>query len=281
MSSARSFSVAHHSSRGKSKKLVMQRKGWTLVDECASSIDANRLARQLPAEGTTARRSDGAFSTSAYLRGLEGRRTIMRTSLLVVLAVLAGCSSKEDSESAEAPQELQATTGGERETSAQDAMAANCPMRVDGTTVQAEQVEGGAALVFMTTGDVDALRERVRNMAAARESLSLEAQSQELGMSETMREGAGHGDATAGAKMGEAEEGISGDMPGMTEAMPVEADTRVEDIAGGARLVLIATNAADVDALRTQTEQQADIMVTGECPMTPHAVQSSGSAIVQ
>jgi hypothetical protein len=118
-------------------------------------------------------------------------------------------------------------------------------------------------------------------MAAARESRAMEAESQEMGMSETMRPGSA-GDANSAAKMGDADEGMSaGGTPqaGMAGSS-VEVDTRVEDIDGGARLVLIATNAADVDALRTQTEQQADIMITGECPMTPHSMQS-GSAILE
>jgi hypothetical protein len=208
----------------------------------------------------------------------------MRISLLVVMAMLAGCSSQGESESAEALHEQRATTGGESEMPMppQDAMAANCPMRVEGTSVQAEHVEGGAALVFVTTGDVDALRERVRNMAAARESRAMESGSQELGMSETMRPGS-PGDASAAAKMGGADEGMStGGMPqaGMPDSTELDVDTRVEDIDRGARLVLIATSAADVDALRTQTEQQADIMITGECPMTPHSMPS-GSAIME
>jgi hypothetical protein len=37
----------------------------------------------------------------------------------------------------------------------------SCPMKVEGTTVRAQDVEGGASLVFTTTGDVAELRERV------------------------------------------------------------------------------------------------------------------------
>lgn len=41
-----------------------------------------------------------------------------------------------------------------------------CPMKVPGTTVRAEEVEGGSAMVFSTTGDVAELRRRVAAMAA-------------------------------------------------------------------------------------------------------------------
>jgi hypothetical protein len=42
----------------------------------------------------------------------------------------------------------------------------DCPMQVPGTTVRAEEVEGGSAIVFSTTGDVAELRRRVAAMAA-------------------------------------------------------------------------------------------------------------------
>src|SRR5206468_9019668 len=44
-------------------------------------------------------------------------------------------------------------------------MADSCPMAVAGTSVRAEEVEGGTAMVFTTTGDVAELRRRVTAMA--------------------------------------------------------------------------------------------------------------------
>jgi hypothetical protein len=280
---ARSFSVAHRSVRGKSKKFAMRTmeagSAMNAAHERAQSLHIGEPDNHVggaPAHARQWRDADQRLPTRTRSTH-EGDR-IMRISLLVVMAVLASCSSKGESESARVPHEHQATTGGESDMPPQDAMAANCPMRVQGTTVQAEHVEGGAALVFVTTGDIDALRERVRNMAAARESQSMQAEPPQMGM----RPG-DPGDASAAAKLGDADEGTgAGGMPqaGVAGGSAVDVDTRVEDIDGGARLVLIATNATDVDALRTQTEQQADIMVTGECPMTPHSMQS-GSAIVE
>jgi len=42
---------------------------------------------------------------------------------------------------------------------------AECPMHLEGVTVKADDVEGGAALVFSTSGDVEELRRRVKRMA--------------------------------------------------------------------------------------------------------------------
>src|SRR5688572_10718253 len=184
----------------------------------------------------------------------------MRTPILTVLAALAfaGCSSTESepTETAESASEQRATTGAEVE-APQTAMTDDCPMHVQGTSVQAENIEGGAALVFTTTGDAGELRDRVRNMAATQESPSMRAESQEMGMSEAVRPGVPE-DPSASAKSGDL--GASGMAP---PAEALEVDTRVEDIAGGVRMVLIATEAADVDALRAQTEQQAQQLSAG------------------
>jgi hypothetical protein len=44
-------------------------------------------------------------------------------------------------------------------------MEENCPMKLPGVVVRAQDVAGGASLTFTTSGDVAALRERVRKMA--------------------------------------------------------------------------------------------------------------------
>lgn len=44
-------------------------------------------------------------------------------------------------------------------------MGKSCPMMVPGTTARSEEVEGGAAIVLTTTGDVAELRRRVAAMA--------------------------------------------------------------------------------------------------------------------
>jgi hypothetical protein len=177
---------------------------------------------------------------------------------LIGSLALAGCSKSEsEPETAQGAGEERATTGGESQT----AMSENCPMDVPGTTVQAEDVEGGAALVFMTTGDVDMLRERVRNMAEAEESHAMGAA--RMG-GQTMP--GGTSDTTAGAKSGE--EMDSAEARGTGTAPMLDVDTRVEDVEDGARLIIIATNPADLDAVRDDAEQRAQQLTSGECPMS-------------
>jgi hypothetical protein len=214
-------------------------------------------------------------------RGLDGTNEgewIMRISLLGIMAILGvacGSDQGEPAQTAETSGEQRATTGGESEMASQHAMSADCPMHVQGTSVQAEDVEGGVALVFVTTGDVGALRERVRNMAATHEAHGMHSESR-ADTQETMRPESTDA-ATAGAKIGDADDGVSaGGMPQDSTARPatamMEVDTRVEDVADGARLVLIATNPTDVEALRIETGQHAQRMSAGDCAMTPHAM---------
>ncbi len=51
-------------------------------------------------------------------------------------------------------------------------MQRDCPMKLEGVTVKMNEVEGGAALVFSTTGDVAELRRRVAHMAEMHEKSS-------------------------------------------------------------------------------------------------------------
>lgn len=111
-------------------------------------------------------------------------------------------------------------------------MAAMCPMEVSGTVVAATDVEGGIGLSFKTTaGDVAELRRRVRRMAEMHD---------QPGGSNIL--GAG------GMKM-------------------TPATASVEDIDGGARLVLQPKDAAQLGALREHVRMKAQRMAGGECPM--------------
>ncbi len=195
----------------------------------------------------------------------------MRT-LMVVIAALAfvGCGGSEqpEAETGQSASDQQATMGGESE-GQQTATSDDCPMHVQGTTVTAEDVAGGAALVFITTGDTDTLRERVRNMAAAQESTAMAPESQRMGMSETMRPGSAD-DTTAGAKQSDDAATATGPMDPLTSP---DVDTRVEDVEGGARLIISATNPADAETVRADARRHAQQLSAGECPMTSHSMQ--------
>ena len=125
-------------------------------------------------------------------------------------------------------------------------MSASCPIALEGTTARAEDVDGGAAMAFTTTGDVAELRRRVAKMAEMHDEH--------------------HGDGHA-SKQGMHGGGMHGG--GMHEGMRMPPSTgRSEDIEGGARLVFTPRDPADLARLREHTRQHADKMASGHgCPM--------------
>lgn len=114
-------------------------------------------------------------------------------------------------------------------------MADMCPMAVQGTTVRAEDVEGGAAIVF--TGNASELRQRVARMAEMH----------------NRHHGEGHGRGT----------GMAGGGMMMPPSM-----ARSEDVEGGARLVFTPRDPAELAKLREHVRHHAERMISsGQCPM--------------
>ncbi len=109
--------------------------------------------------------------------------------------------------------------------------AGMCPLQVEGTAARAEDVEGGAAIVFTTTGDVAELRRRVAAMAEHH---------------------AAHAEGACACPMA---------------ASTPAHEARAEDVDGGARLVLTTSDPEDVEALRSNVREHADRMSSGACPM--------------
>jgi hypothetical protein len=148
--------------------------------------------------------------------------------------------------------------------SAEGWMATLCPMQVAGATASAKDTDGGAALVFMTkTGDVAELRKRVGQMAEWHNQHHPRAMMMGAGQdggSEMM----GHGRGMRGrAMMGRGGHGGHG------MAM-VPATASVEDVEGGARLVFIPKDPAQLATLRAHVQERATRMAQGDCPMAPH-----------
>ena len=77
---------------------------------------------------------------------------MMRLSCLIAVIALAACPGSKSSP---------ATTETKPVAAADD----RCPMTLDGTSVAVEDTATGGALVFVTTGDLDALRLRLRGWA--------------------------------------------------------------------------------------------------------------------
>jgi hypothetical protein len=110
-----------------------------------------------------------------------------------------------------------------------------------GTQVVTSDTSDGVAVAFTTTGDVAALQAHVRHMADMHDRMS------------AMHQGSGmHGG------MGSA---------GMMSMQMIPSRASVEDIPGGARLVLVPDDPAQLSALRTLVREHAAMMAAGQCPM--------------
>ena len=81
-------------------------------------------------------------------------------------------------------------------------------------------------------------------------------------------------DTTAGAKQSDDAASATGPIDPLTSP---DVDTRVEDVEGGARLIMTATNPADVETVRADAQRHAQQLSAGECPMTSHSMQPTGS----
>lgn len=112
------------------------------------------------------------------------------------------------------------------------AMKDKCPMEVPGTTAQAEDVDGGAALTFKTAQDAAELRKRVAQMAEKHNKM-------------------------AGG-------GMHGGM------MLPPSDARSEDVEGGARLVFTPQKPETLGELRDKVKKHAADMASHKCPMMQH-----------
>ena len=120
-------------------------------------------------------------------------------------------------------------------------MSVVCPMPVAGTSVAAADIEGGSALTFTTTDDVNELRLRVRRMA-------------EL-----------HNEPPSKHRTGDMGTNPGGEPAGQHEPMPASTAS-VEDIDSGARVTLMPKDPADLEKLRVHAREHADKISRGDCP---------------
>lgn len=161
-----------------------------------------------------------------------------------LLAIAAGCGSTQSNPrtAAGGPPAPRGPAGGEM-----------CPMMMEAQIV-ASDTNDGAAIAFTTTGDVAGLRMRVRRMADMRNRMA-------GGMMGTGEGDGMRGGGDAGMRGGGTQRGGMG----MMQMVPARAS--VEEIPGGARLVLTPADPARLATLREQTRAQVAMMQRGECPM--------------
>lgn len=139
-----------------------------------------------------------------------------------------------------------------------------CPMAMNmaNTQITTADATDGIAIVFTTTGDVADLRARVRKISDMHNRMAGEM-------------GSMHGeDAQGGAMQGGGMQGggmhcdREGRMHGMgMGAKMIPSRASVEDVPGGARLVLVPADASQLGALRQQARMWAEMMQKGQCPM--------------
>ncbi|MDX2089683.1 MAG: hypothetical protein SFX73_17640 [Kofleriaceae bacterium] len=157
----------------------------------------------------------------------------------------------------------------------------SCPVAVPGTSVTVEDASSGAALVFVTTGDVGAVRQRANAMASMHNDHHSSMGSLPDGKvgGHDMSGHAGHDmSGHAGHDMsGHAGHDMSGhaghDMKGGEHAghaggmIGVHSKAEVSDIDGGAKISFIA-NGADVAKLQSELRMHARHLSAGTCGMS-------------
>jgi len=189
--------------------------------------------------------------TSDALRLSQG--TPMKTiGTLLISLFLAACGGSSQSAAPAAP--APATSA-----PAPASDDPSCPVAVPGTSVSVEDTDSGAALVFVTTGDVTELRRRVAEMTRMHND-----QHASMGALPTGDEGdaqAGHGEHAGHDMPGGGEH--AGHAGGM---ISVHSSAAAEDIEGGARMVITA-GAGDVARLQGELRTHAQHLASGTCEM--------------
>jgi hypothetical protein len=125
-----------------------------------------------------------------------------------------------------------------------------CPMAVPGTTARAVDVVGGVALELTTDGteaDIAELRRRIATMAKRRS----------MGRMAGPAGGRGRGGAIH------------------TAPPAPESEVRLEEIARGERVILLARDPVRIDELRARARSHAASMSGGNCPQ--HGGRSASS----
>jgi hypothetical protein len=156
-------------------------------------------------------------------------RSLAATVLVIVVAGGA-CGGPSTTPAAATP------TTASTKTKSKAADDPSCPVLVPGTSASAEDTPDGGALVFVTTGDVAAVRARAHALT-------------------TMHNGRQNPDAHPGA---------SDQMGAMIEIPSIATAT---DIPGGARIVWVTLDTGDVAKLQAALHVHAKQLASGDCRM--------------
>lgn len=177
---------------------------------------------------------------------MRGALTMLTTAFAVAATGCMAGHAAQTPPPPTAPQAAEAAPGGMGGMAMQ-----NCPMAVPGTQVSTADTQDGESITFTTSPEHAAeLRARVHAMADMHNR-----HHQGEGMQGT------HGDMGHGDMMG------SGGSEHMA-MMPPPSRAAVEDLDGGARIVVTPTAPADLDRLRSSVRAHAGHMQeSGTCDM--------------
>lgn len=160
-----------------------------------------------------------------------------------------------------------------------DAADPSCPVVVAGTSVTVEDASNGAALVFVTTGDVAEVRRRAGELArmhnehhAAMGPLPDGTEAGDGHAGHAGHGGGGDGDAHAGhgghaGHHGGAHAGHGGAHAGhMGGMIGVHSKATASDVEGGAKVLFVA-GGGDVGKLQGELRMHAQHLAAGTCAM--------------
>lgn len=189
----------------------------------------------------------------------------MKTPLAAVAALSLTAAACATAHHPASPQEARAAPAPEPSATAGGRMQ-GCPMAVPGTQVAASDVPSGEAITFTTSPDhVQDLRARVHAMADMHDRRHAGTGAADLpGATPHGGAGGGTGGGASGGMMG----GTGGGPGGMRVAMPPPSSATVDDVDGGARIVVTPNDPADLDRLRAAVRMHAlHMQETGACGM--------------
>lgn len=184
---------------------------------------------------------------------------LVKLSALLCSLVLAACGGSSSSTSS--------PTTPATKTTATDP---SCPVAVAGTSVTVEDAPSGAALVFVTTGDVADVRRRAAELAKMHNdhhgSMGPLPDGSDAGGGQGGHAGhdmSGHAGHDMKGHAGPDMKGHEGHAGGM---IGVHSKATSSEIEGGARVVFIA-GGADVAKLQSELRTHAQHLASGTCGM--------------
>jgi hypothetical protein len=191
---------------------------------------------------------------------------------VVVVAVGSACMGARGSRAAAPPQQAQRQTQDQTHAPGHGTgmMAAMCPMTVPGTQVAASDTPDGEAITFTTASpeQVTELRRRVHAMADMHDRHEEHAGMHAMpGDASRMHDDAGPSGMGGMSGMGSAGSAERGAPP---MEMPPASRAIVEDVDGGARVLVTPEDPGELERLRSAIRSHADHMRdTGTCGMGP------------